>query len=86
MKGEGRGRRRRAADSRPYGGTGTSSVSRTADSCPPCGTRKSVRAYADPPDFRPLRKNRTAFSCRRQRRRGFPRARGENEGTGDSFS
>ena len=33
----------------------------------PCGARKTVRAYADPPVFRPLRKLRPRFFCRRQR-------------------
>ena len=29
--------------------------------CPPCGARKTVRAYADPPVFRPLRKKSPRF-------------------------
>ena len=34
---------------------------------PPCGARKTVRAYAFPPVFRPLRIRRHRFICRRQR-------------------
>ena len=48
--------------------------------CPPCGARKTVRAYADPPVFRPLRKKSPRFFCRRQREGSFPRARGRLEG------
>ena len=48
--------------------------------CPPCGARKAVRAYADPPAFRPLRKYRLRFLCQRQREAGIPRARGRLAG------
>ena len=34
---------------------------------PPCGARKTVRACAFPPAFRPLRKWSAAFFCPRQR-------------------
>ena len=37
----------------------------------PCGTRKTLRAYAIPRVFRPLRKKRTAFFCHRQRQYAF---------------
>ena len=47
--------------------------------CPPCGARKTVRAYADPPVFRPLRKKSPRFFCHRQREGSFPRARGRLE-------
>ena len=33
----------------------------------PCGARKTLRAYADPRVFRPLRKLRPRFACHRQR-------------------
>ena len=39
---------------------------------PPCGARKTLRAYADPRVFRPLRKKRAAFFCHRQRQHAFP--------------
>ena len=39
---------------------------------PPCGARKTRRAYAVPCVFRPLRKQRPAFFCRRQRRGAVP--------------
>jgi len=48
--------------------------------CPPCGARKAVRAYADPPAFRPLRKYRLRFLCHWQREAGIPRARGRLAG------
>ena len=44
--------------------------------CPPCGARKTVRAYAIPPVFRPLRKLRPCFFCHLQRKAAIPRARG----------
>ena len=47
--------------------------------CPPCSSRKSRRACADPRDFRPLRKFRLRFLCHRQREAGIPRARGRLE-------
>ena len=34
---------------------------------PPCGARKTVRAFADPPVFRPLRIRHLPFFCHRQR-------------------
>ena len=43
--------------------------------CPPCGARKTVRAYAIPPVFRPLRKLRPCFFCHLQRKAAIPRAR-----------
>ena len=53
----------------------TSSVIRLAGDrrmpLPPCGTRKTLRACADPRVFRPLRKKRTAFFCHRQRQYAF---------------
>jgi hypothetical protein len=40
---------------------------------PPCGARRIVRAYADPPILRPLQKSRNAFICHRQRHCAIPR-------------
>ena len=48
---------------------------------PPCGARKTLRAYADPRVFRPLRKKRAAFFCHRQRQHAFPRADGDAQKT-----
>ena len=39
---------------------------------PPCGARKTHRAYADPRVFRPLRKLRPCFFCHRQRKAAIP--------------
>ena len=36
------------------------------------GRRKTLRAYADPRVFRPLREKRPAFICHRQRQAAFP--------------
>ena len=44
---------------------------------PPCGARKTHRAYADPRVFRPLRKKHHRFFCPRQRDGAFPPSRGE---------
>ena len=41
---------------------------------PPCGARKTVRAYATPPVFRPLRKLRLCFLCHRQHKAEIPPA------------
>ena len=45
--------------------------------CPPCGTRKLLRAYADPCSFRPLRKRSPRFFCHRQREGFFPPCAGK---------
>ena len=45
--------------------------------CPPCGTRKMLRAYADPCIFRPLRKRSPRFFCHRQREGFFPPCAGK---------
>ena len=59
----------------PTRGDDTSSVIRLAGDrrmpFTPCGTRKTLRAYAIPRVFRPLRKKRTAFLCQRQRQYAF---------------
>ena len=39
---------------------------------PPCGARKTHRAYADPRVFRPLRKLRPCFFCHWQRKAAIP--------------
>ena len=44
--------------------------------CPPCGARKTVRAYADPPVFRPLRKFRAPCFRHRRREPAIPLAQG----------
>ena len=44
--------------------------------CPPCGARKMLRAYADPCIFRPLQILRVPFFRRRQRELAIHRARG----------
>ena len=53
---------------------------------PPCGALKMLRAYADPRIFRPLRKKKASFFCRRQRMPPFPdelpTARFHNESVG----
>ena len=41
-------------------------------SLPPCGARRTVRAYAVPPILRPLQKSRNAFLCHRQRHCAIP--------------
>ena len=51
-----------------------------AATCPPCGARKLLRAYAFPCSFRPLRKKSPRFLCHRQREGSFPRARGRRCG------
>ena len=43
-----------------------------AATVPPCGARKTLRAFADPCVFRPLRKKRAPFISHRQRERAFP--------------
>ena len=40
--------------------------------CPPCGARKTVRAYAIPPVFRPLRKRHQPFIRHWRRAGAFP--------------
>ena len=40
--------------------------------CPPCGARKTVRAYANPPVFRPLRKRHQPFLRHWRRAGAFP--------------
>ena len=44
---------------------------------PPCGARKTLRAYAFPRVFRPLRKKSPRFFCHRQREDSFPPVLGE---------
>ena len=71
-------------DSCSYGGGGRNKPSVTASreiggaTCPPCGSRKSRRACADPRDFRPLRKFRLRFFFHRQREAGIPLAQGRS--------
>jgi len=45
---------------------------------PPCGARKTLRAYAFPRVFRPLRKLRPRFICHRQREAAIPSRREAN--------
>ena len=45
---------------------------RDFDFCPPCGARKTVRAYAIPPVFRPLRKRHQPFIRHWRRAGAFP--------------
>ena len=44
---------------------------------PPCGARNTLRAYAFPRVFRPLRKKSPRFFCHRQREDSFPPCSGE---------
>ena len=77
QKKQGRNFRSRAigGPSRSRPGNGIAARWRDFDFCPPCGARKTVRAYAIPPVFRPLRKLRPCFFCHLQRKAAIPRAR-----------
>ncbi len=59
----------------------SSALRETADAtCPPCGARKTLRAYAFPRVFRPLRKLRVPFLRHWRREPAIPRVRGRLSG------
>ena len=53
---------------------------RLCRTAPPCGARKTLRAYAVPCVFRPLRKFRLCFICHRQRKAAIPLRQGSPKG------
>ena len=50
----------------------SASRGKAAATVPPCGARKTLRAFADPCVFRPLRNFRLRFICHWQREAGIP--------------